>query len=69
MAFNVVFYNFSKKENSTAVPASGGTTYSCTLKDGCSIINPVIKLSLGPASSVPIGFNYCQISSTSPSFG
>lgn len=62
MAFNVVFYNFSKKENSTAVPASGGTTYSCTLKDGCSIINPVIKLSLGPASSVPIGFNYCQIS-------
>lgn len=61
MAFNVVFYNFSKKENSTAVPASGGTTYSCTLKDGCSIINPVIKLSLGPASGVPIGFNYCRI--------
>ena len=63
MAFNVVFYNFSKKENSTAVPASGGTTYSCTLKDGCSIINPVIKLNLGPTSGTPISFNYCRIQS------
>lgn len=61
MAFNVTFYNFSKKENSTAVPASGGTTYSCVLKDGCSIINPVIKLDLGPASGTPVAFNYCVI--------
>lgn len=61
MAFNVTFYNFSKKSNSTAVPASGGTTYSCTLKDGCSIINPVIKLNLGPTSVNPVSFNYCRI--------
>lgn len=61
MAFNVTFYNFSKKSNSTAVPASGGTTYSCTLKDGCSIINPVIKLNLGPTSDTPVSFDYCRI--------
>ena len=63
MAFNVIFYNFAKKDNSTAVPASGGTTYSCTLKDGCSITSPVIKLNLGPTSGDPIAYNYCYISS------
>lgn len=62
MAFNVIFYNFAKKDNSTAVPASGGTTYSCTLKDGCSITSPVIKLNLGPTSGDPIAYNYCYIS-------
>ena len=61
MAFNVIFYAFSKKDNSTAVPSSGGTTYSCTLKDGCSIINPTIKLDLGPASSAPVTYTYCYI--------
>lgn len=61
MAFNVTFYNFSKKENSTATPASGGTVYACTLKDGCSIISPVIKLNLGPASDAPVDYNYCLI--------
>lgn len=63
MAFNVIFYTFAKKDNSTAVPASGGTTYSCTLKDGCSITSPVIKLNLGPSSGDPIAYNYCYISS------
>ena len=61
MAFNVIFYSFSKKENSTAVPASGGTTYSCTLKDGCSITQPTIKLNLGPTSGDPIAYTYCYI--------
>lgn len=61
MAFTVVFWNFSKKQNSTAIPTGAGTSYSCTLKDGCSITSPVIKLNLGPASGVPIPFTYCRI--------
>lgn len=61
MAFTVLFWDFSKKQNSTAIPTGAGTSYSCTLKDGCSITSPVIKLDLGPASGVPIPFTYCRI--------
>lgn len=59
MAFNVVFYTFSKKERSTATPSSGGTTYSCLADEPLDILSPVIRLS--PASS-PVAFNYCRIS-------
>ena len=59
MAFNVVFYTFSKKERSTATPSSGGTTYSCTADQPLDVLSPVIRLN--PSSS-PVSFNFCHIS-------
>ena len=58
MAFNAVFYTFSKKERSTATPSSGGTTYSCTADQPLDVLSPVIRLSAG---SSPVAFNYCHI--------
>ncbi len=59
MALAVVFYTFSKRDNSTARP-SGGTSYNCTLKDDCGVINPRIELNLDMSSN-PRGWNYCYI--------
>lgn len=44
MAFDVKFYNFPKKTNSTAIPGEGVSAFtaSCVLKDASSIENPVI---------------------------
>lgn len=64
MAFNVVFYTFSKKDNSTARPSAAGVTYACTLKDGCGVLSPTIKLNVGPAANTS-AYNYCHI----PAFG
>ena len=46
MAFPVVFYNFPKRENSTAVPTQASQAYTaqCDLKDGTSILDPVLML-------------------------
>ena len=47
MAFEVRFFKFAKRENSTAQPnLTGGAAFSCTLKDGCSLNNPSILLEL-----------------------
>ncbi len=47
MAFEVRFFKFSKRENSTALPdVTGGAVFQCTLKDNCSLNNPVIRLEL-----------------------
>ncbi len=61
--FTVNFYSFSKKENSTAVPAGSGTSFGCVLKHDSSIMSPVITLDIG-TSSAP-GFNYAYI----PAYG
>lgn len=62
---NVNFYQFQKRENSTAQPGVGvtATTYVCKLKDNCSIINPVIQIAKESAQawSLLIGFNYAYI--------
>lgn len=51
-------YNFNKKLNSTARPASNaGTSFSGLLVDPCSILNPVIKLE----NVVAYNFNYAYI--------
>ena len=47
--------NYSKKKNSTAQPTSG-TTLSVTLKDDCSIINPIIR-----SAAMPANANYIYI--------
>ena len=59
MAIGVTFYTFTKRLNSTGQP-SGGTTYMCELKDGCSVIAPVIVLNVGNSGDFT-AMNYCHI--------
>lgn len=60
--FNVTFYAFEKRNNSTKRPGSGTTsvTYSCKVLNGTSIINPKIELDIGLTSN-PQQYNYCHI--------
>lgn len=59
---DVVLYTFSKKHNSTKRPSTGtGVTYACTLIEGCSIIQPVIKV-IAPANTDLTVYNYAYIS-------
>lgn len=60
MSFNVNFYNFSKRENSTYRPGGSGTVYSCVLKEASSIANPTIILDVGTEDNP--SFNYAYIS-------
>lgn len=61
MAFNVSFYSFSKKQNSTKRPTADAVlTAECLIKDETSIISPVLELVLG-ASQTPYNWNYCYI--------
>lgn len=60
MAFVVNFYNFAKRENSTARP-TGGTSFNCILKSESSIINPTIELQL--AIDTAPSYNYAYIPS------
>lgn len=53
----IYFYNFAKKENSTAQPTGAGTEYSCSIKTPSSLLSPIIELNI---NGVP-GFNYCYI--------
>lgn len=59
MAFNVTFYNFSKRENATYRPTGTGETYPCVLKETSSIANPEIILEMG-TSDAPT-WNYAYI--------
>lgn len=59
MAFNVNFYHFSKRENSTYRPGGSGESYSCVLKEASSIANPSIILDVGTGSDP--SWNYAYI--------
>lgn len=59
MAFSVILYSFSKKENSTAIPSGGGTAFNCVLKHESSIIEPTISLDIG-TDNAPV-YNYAYI--------
>lgn len=52
----LTMYNFSKRKNSTAAPASAGVDFDVTLKDRTDILNPVFRLAL---ASFP-AYNYAQ---------
>lgn len=66
MAFNVVLYTFSKKQNSTAQPATAALTVSCTAKLPLDVVAPTIQLQLtGGAAANPSAYNYAYISSFS----
>lgn len=55
---NVRLYTYNKKVNSTAHPStSGGTGYSCTIKDPSSVLSPVLLLK----ASNPTNRNYAYI--------
>ena len=49
-------YNFSKDKNSTKIPDSGGTDHNISLKENCSVTNPIFILNY---DSTPT-FNYCH---------
>lgn len=64
---NVVLMSFSKKRNSTAAPSGSGTTMTGTLRDGCSVIRPVIGFGIARTTS-PAAYNYATISSFGRSY-
>lgn len=54
----VTFYKFNKRTNSTLRPTAAGTNFSCSLKDGCSILDPEIEIH---SSVNPAEYNYAYI--------
>lgn len=59
MAFNVTLYSgVDKRVNSTKLPTGSGSTYAGVLKEGCSVMRPVVLLEAGNIS----GCNYAHIS-------
>ena len=58
MAIDVNFYTFSKKPNSTKIPAEATTTYKCNLIEPTSFTAPEIALVV-PAK--PTAYNYAYI--------
>lgn len=58
---NVIFYQFAKKINSTARPGTGGLSYSCELKQGTSLMNPVLLLHYADMSDNHHSYNYCYV--------
>lgn len=63
MSITVNLLSLTKRENSTKRPTSAqlaaGASFSCTLLDDTSLMNPVFKLSI---AANPIGYNYCYVS-------
>lgn len=64
MAFNVRFYKFEKKTNSTAIPAETveRVTYPCVALDAMSLAAPVIKVLL-PMETAVHDYNYMYVAS------
>lgn len=59
--FTIRLYNFNKKPNSTAVPASAGTSYSCTMKTVSSLLSPLIDIAdTKQTGAIPL-YNYAYI--------
>lgn len=54
---NIIFYNFSKKENSTARPTDTGDQMTCSIKTPASIQAPVVELH---SDVIPV-YNYAYI--------
>lgn len=63
MSYQVTFWTFAKKTNSTKQPTSAGTVYTCEVMDGSGILNPTIKLNTG--LSDPSAFDYARITAWS----
>ena len=64
MSFNVTFYTFTKKANSTARPSASGSTYACVGKSPLSMTSPRLQLKLADgAADNPAAWNYAYIPS------
>jgi len=63
MSFKVHFFRANKRPNSTRVyaPSAAALTIDCTLKDNCSIVNPVILVNPASVAVLPETLNYCYI--------
>ena len=60
--FTVRFYQFTKNENSTAVPSSAAVEFStCQAKAPISVLSPVISVMNNGAEWNPQSYNYCYI--------
>lgn len=55
---NIVFYKFTKKENSTAKPQEGGFSIEGVLNENTSIISPSVSIKFGVEIT---GYNYAYI--------
>ena len=67
---NVYLFAYSKKKNSTAQPSlSAGTSFTVTLKEDTSVLNPVLVFNAAttgmPTPFTPSYFNYAYISAFS----
>lgn len=63
-AIDVVFFQYSKRLNSTAQPAlSAGTRLECIFREGFDVLNPELQLDLRANSDYqnPFRWNYCYI--------
>lgn len=61
--FNIKFYTFRKRTNSTLTPATAGVqgdTFQCTVKSPASILTPVVELKIENNNSAP-SYNYAYI--------
>jgi len=63
MSFQVQFFRANKRPNSTKVyaPSAAALTINCTIKDNCSIVNPVILVNPANIAVQPETLNYCYI--------
>lgn len=64
MAFNVRFYSFAKKGNSTATPPANATykSFNCVGKNPLSILSPVLQMKFtNGAEENPYDLNYAYI--------
>lgn len=50
-----IFYSFSKRKNSTAIPTEAGTELEIKLKNGCSFLSPVFLL-----QAETFSYNFCK---------
>ena len=59
--FTINLYKFNKKPNSTAVPASAGTSYSCSMKTVSSLLSPLMEIAdTRLTGAIPL-YNYAYI--------
>lgn len=64
MAFSCYFFRFAKKENSLKQPVISNAlvTMDITLKESCSVVNPVILVNTADLSNKSVyNYNYCYI--------
>lgn len=63
MALTVNFWSYSKRDNSTAIPAGApDRSLSCSLKSDSGILSPILEIGLGMTFN-PSSLNYAQIPS------